>query len=124
MHPNVRILCTDDDADTRELLRLSLELKGFQVICAETAEQAVVLAQNSSFDLYILDNWMPRLDGDDLCRKLREFDSTTPILFYSGAASESDKAQAMACGAQGYIVKPAAFDELESAIRKLTLPKN
>src|ERR1700687_5654742 len=88
-----RILCTEDDADTRDLLRVVLEAEGFEVICAEDAAQAMSLATAEKFDLYVLDNWLPEVAGDDLCRKLREFDPVTPILFYSGAAYETDKAR-------------------------------
>jgi len=118
-HYKHRILCTEDDADTREILRLQLELEGFEVTCAEDSAQAISLATAEKFDLYLLNHWLPGLAGDVLCQKLRELDSTTPILFYSGAASDSDKARAMASGAQGYIVKPADPDELTSEIRRL-----
>ncbi len=114
-----RILCTEDDADTRDLLRILLELEGFEVICAQSAEQAISLASSKLFVLYLLDNWLPGIAGEDLCRKLREFDTTTPVLFYSGAAHESDKKSAMAAGAQAYVVKPADPDELISEIRAL-----
>jgi DNA-binding response OmpR family regulator len=117
-----RILCTEDDADTREILRLLLELHGFEVTCAENSVQAISFARAEKFDLYLLDNWMPEVAGDLLCQKLREFDSTTPILFYSGAAYESDKERAMSAGAQGYVVKPAASDELISEILRLIPP--
>ena len=119
-----RILCTEDDADTRDLLRLLLEAEGFEVICVEHAVQAISLAMTENFDLYLLDNWMPGLAGDLLCRKLREFDSTTPILFYSGAGDDSDKARAMEAGAQGYVVKPAHMNELTSEISRLIPPKS
>ena len=118
-----RILCTEDDADTRELLRLLLEAEGFKVTSADDAGHAISLAMAEDFDLYLLDNWIQGLAGDLLCRKLREFDSTTPILFYSGAAFESDKARAMEAGAQGYIVKPAYPNELTSEILRLISPK-
>ena len=114
-----RILCTEDDGDTRVLLRLLLALQGFEVICAENAKHAISLARSSSFDLYLLDHWLPDIAGDVLCTKFREFDPLTPILFYSGAAYESDKARAMAAGAQGYVVKPADPDELVSEILRL-----
>ena len=98
---NPRILSTEDDADTRDVLKLLLEMVGFDVTCAEDSAQAITLATAQKFDLYLLDNWMPGMAGDLLCQKLRELDSTTPILFYSGAATEADKARAMAAGAQG-----------------------
>jgi DNA-binding response OmpR family regulator len=114
-----RILCTEDDADTREVLRLLLEMEGFDVTCAEDSQQALSFARAEKFDLYLLDNWVPAITGDHLCQALREFDSTTPVLFYSGAASEVDKARAMASGAQGYLVKPAELEELTAEIRRL-----
>jgi two-component system OmpR family response regulator len=114
-----RILCTEDDADTRDLLRIVLEAAGFEVICAEGAAQAMSLATAAKFDLYLLDNWLPEMTGDDLCRKLRELDPLGPILFYSGVATESDKARAIAAGAQGYLVKPVDPDDLISEILKL-----
>lgn len=89
--------------------------------CAENSAQAIRLATAEKFDLYLLDNWLPEMTGDLLCRKLREFDSTTPVLFYSGAATEPDKARAMASGAQAYVVKPAHPDELISEILRLIL---
>ena len=118
-----RILCTEDDTDTREVLRMLLELEGFEVTCAEDSAQAIRLAKAEKFDLYLLDHWMPEMAGDLLCLKLREFDSTTPILFYSGAATDADKARAMASGAQGYVVKPADPEELTAEIRRLLLTK-
>ena len=115
-NPKGRILFTENDADTRDLLGLLLKLEGFEVIYTEAAEQALSLASTNQFDLYLLDNWALGLAGEDLCRKLRECDPTTPILFYSGTAHESDVAGAMAAGAQGYVVKPADSDELISQI--------
>lgn len=117
-----RLLCTEDDPDTREVLRLLLELEGFEVTCAEDFEQALHFAKSEKFDLFLLDNWLPGINGDLLSKKLREFDSTTPILFYSGAATAVDKARAMAAGAQGYVVKPADPDELTAEIRRLIHP--
>jgi DNA-binding response OmpR family regulator len=114
-----RILSTEDDPDTRDLLRLLLQLEGFELVYADNAEETLSLARTSHFDLYLLDNWVPGLAGEDLCRKLRQFDQTTPILFYSGAGHESDKDGAIAAGAQGYVVKPANPDELTAQIHAL-----
>jgi DNA-binding response OmpR family regulator len=114
-----RILCTEDDADTREVLRLLLELEGFVVTCAEDSDQALRFAKSEKFDLFLLDNWLPGMDGDHLCQELRQMDASIPILFYSGATAPADRALAMAAGAQGYVVKPATPDELTSEIRRL-----
>lgn len=117
--PERRILCTEDDADTLEFLRVLLEMEGFEVTRADDAAQALSLAKAEKFDLYLLDNWLPDMDGTSLCQTLREFDSTTPILFYSGAATPADRARAIAAGAQGYLIKPARLDELISEIKRL-----
>ena len=114
-----RILCTEDDADTLDLLRMLLELEGFEVISADNSANAISAARAEKFDLYLLDSWLPDTSGEVLCQRLREFDSTTPVLFYSGAATDADKARAMAAGAQGFIVKPADPDKLISEIKRL-----
>lgn len=117
--PPARILCTEDDSDTRELLVLELTNSGFEVVCVESAEEALTTAQLEFFDLYLIDGWLPGMSGDGLCQRIRNFDSRTPILFYSGAAFQSDKERAYASGAQGYVVKPAKDNELISEITRL-----
>ena len=117
--PKARILCTEDDADTRELIVMILSGEGFEVICTDRPDQALSLARSRSFALYLVDSWMPGVSGDELTRRIREFDSDTPILFYSGAAQESDKESARASGAQGYLVKPAGMDELVEEVARL-----
>lgn len=114
-----RILCTEDDADTRELIVFVLTEGGFDVDCTDTAAEAIDRAKSEPFDLYLVDNWMPGLSGPELTRKLREFDVKTPILFYSAAAFESDKENARLAGAQGYLVKPVEFSELTSEVARL-----
>ena len=117
--PLLRILCTEDDADTRELITFVLSRNQCEVVTAETPAMAIELARAGPFDLYLLDNWMPRMSGTELCGELRRFDSQTPILFYSGAAYPKDKADAYACGAQGYLVKPADHEELLAEVFRL-----
>jgi len=114
-----QILVTEDHADTRELLAFVLAKNNCKVILADNTDQALYLAQTNSFDLYLLDNWIVGGSGIVLCKKLRELDSTTPILFYSGAAYESDKQEAFASGAQAYLVKPVDIDELVETVRRL-----
>jgi DNA-binding response OmpR family regulator len=86
---------------------------------AENNDSALLLARSNQFDLYMIDNWMPGGSGIDLCKKLREFDSNTPILFYSGAAFDRDKQEAFASGAQGYLTKPVDSDELVKEVIRL-----
>lgn len=94
-------------------------LTGFEVTWVDRAEAALALAKESKFDFYLLDNWMPDMTGEALCRLLREFDPATPVLFYSGAEAQSDKVNAMAAGAQAYLVKPVDPALLVQTIRSL-----
>ncbi|MDX6445259.1 MAG: hypothetical protein QOH71_2333 [Blastocatellia bacterium] len=114
-----QILYTEDDADTRELVSYVLGRNNYRVMLAENNVSALLLARSSQFDLYMIDNWMPGGSGIDLCKKLREFDSHTPILFYSGAAHDRDKQEALSSGAQAYLTKPAGNDELIEEVFRL-----
>jgi DNA-binding response OmpR family regulator len=114
-----QILFTEDDADTRDLVSCLLGFSNYRVTVAENNGSALLLARSNQFDLYMIDNWMPGGSGIDLCKKLREFDSHTPILFYSGAAYDSDKQEAFSSGAQGYLTKPVDNDELVKEVFRL-----
>jgi DNA-binding response OmpR family regulator len=117
--PKRRILCTEDDQDTRDLLMLTFRMAGYEVFCTDTAAKTLDLLRNEKFDLCLMDNWMPDLSGEGLCKQIREFDSKTPILFYSGAAFDSDKERAMKAGAQGYLVKPISEGELVAEVARV-----
>jgi DNA-binding response OmpR family regulator len=104
---NPRVLYIEDHEDTRELVTLLLTQKSYEVITGATIESGIALATAGKFDLYLLDSWLPDGSGLDLCAKIREFDKTTPILFYSAAAYASDHDTALKCGAQAYLIKPS-----------------
>jgi DNA-binding response OmpR family regulator len=74
--------------------------------------------QTERFDLYLLDGSLPDLDGFELCRRMREFDPDTPILFFSGAAYVADKKQGIEAGADAYVIKPH-LDDLLVRIKQL-----
>jgi len=84
------------------LLRLAL----IESKTVGTAAQALSSIQAEHFDLYLLDAWLPDLDGFELCRRVRVFDSNTPILFFSVAAYEADKKRGIEAGANAYVIKP------------------
>lgn len=117
--PKGRILCTDDNPDTRELLFLMLQSGGHEVVCVERSEEALDLLKREKFDLIVLDNWMPQITGTDLARLIREFDKTRPILFYSAAAYEADKQAALDAGAQSYLTKPDGVEHLLEEVDRL-----
>ena len=117
--PKGRILCTEDHADTRELIIHVLTDEGFDVECADTAEDALRLARVGSFDLFLVDNWLPGMSGPGFTETVRKFNIKTPILFYSGAAQQKDRDEATAAGAQGYLVKPVGLEALIAEVSKL-----
>jgi DNA-binding response OmpR family regulator len=117
--PKGRILCTEDDTDTRDLLVFLLRNEGYDVTCSDNTEQTISLAKSQTFDLYLVDSWLSGGSGVTLTKDLREFDNKTPVLFYSGAAYESDKQKALNAGAQGYLVKPIAPEVLLEEVRRL-----
>jgi DNA-binding response OmpR family regulator len=114
-----RILCTEDDADTRDLVEMMLQQAGYRVDCTESSNQAVQFARDRIYDLILVDNWMPEMSGDQVTKAIRVFNASTPILYYSGAAYEADKQHARDAGAQGYLVKPDGISTLVAEVARL-----
>src|SRR5678815_5048554 len=114
-----RVLYIEDHEDTRELVTLVLEQKSIQVVTGSTIQSGVALAGSQRFDLYLLDSWLPDGSGLELCRLIRAFDKATPILFYSAAAYEMDRVEAIKSGAQAYLIKPSHPSELCSLVTSL-----
>ena|SRR5204863_6170955 len=114
-----RVLYIEDHDDTRELVTLVLEQRSYEVVTGATIESGVALAGSQQFDLYLLDSWLPDGSGLDLCKRIRQFDKATPILFYSAAAFEIDRDQALKSGAQAYLIKPSQPSELCNLVTSL-----
>ena len=114
-----RILCTEDDPDTRDLIMFTLRFAGYEVKCTNSPEETIALLRKEQFGLCLLDNWLPGVSGVELCERIRQFDARTPILFYSGAGYDADKQRAFKAGAQGYLVKPVLDDELIEEVSRL-----
>ena len=114
-----RVLYIEDHEDTRELVTIVLEQRSYEVVTGATIKSGVALAGSQHFDLYLLDSWLPDGSGLDLCRQIREFDKVTPILFYSAAAYEIDRDQAIKSGAQAYLIKPSHPAELCNMVTAL-----
>jgi DNA-binding response OmpR family regulator len=113
------VLYIEDHDDTRELVTLVLAERNYRVTTGSTIVDALKLANEHHFDLYMLDSWLPDGSGIDLCKRLRELNPGIPIMFLSGSAYEADKESAINSGAQGYLIKPADLDELCSEVSKL-----
>lgn len=105
-----RVLYAEDNKDSRDLIMITCEISGIEVITAETVAEAWRLAQSQPFDLYLLDTRFPDGDGLELCRRLRVFAPLAPILIYSGNAFEADRKNGLAAGATDYLTKPYMAD--------------
>ena len=116
MPSNPHVLSVDDDDEAGEMLSLLLRSQQIEVTCAQSAAEAWLKIKAECFDLYLLDAWLPQLDGFELCRQIRQYDAKTPILFYSGAAYDADKQKGMAAGANAYVTKP----DLDGLIETMT----
>ena len=114
-----RILFVEDHEDTRDLISFVLQQSHYEVATSATIDDSLKLARSGRFNLFIFDSWLPDGSGIDLCKKVREFDHCTPILFYSGAAFENDRKLALSSGAQAYLIKPVETSELLQAIKTL-----
>jgi len=91
-------------------------MSGLTVTACTSSIAALHAIKTGWFDLYVLDSYLPNIDGFELCRRIREFDQRTPILFYSGAAQQSEIQKAIGAGANAYVIKP----EIKQLLRKTT----
>ena len=116
-----RILYIDDDVDACEMLKFLLELEdeGHEVIAVSTVSKALVLIEEETFDLYILDQQMPVMTGIEICRLIRQTRPQIPIIFYSAMARDADRQAALAAGANEYLIKPNDLEKLTLTVRKL-----
>ena len=111
------LLVVDDDAELREALAELLELEEFRVVQAGTAAAGFDAAAAAKPDLLILDVDLPDGDGRDLCRRLRDAGTASPILMLTGAAEDADAIRGLDSGADDYVVKPFRFPVLLARIR-------
>jgi DNA-binding response OmpR family regulator len=116
-----KILIAEDDQDIRELVVLTLQFSGFDVVSVEDGSLAVEKAKTESFDLILMDVRMPRMTGYEACRRLKEMELTkdTPIIFLSAKGQETEIQTGLDAGATDYILKPFAPDTLVSTINKV-----
>src|SRR5688572_10593614 len=117
-----RILCVEDNRDSREMIATLLREanQDYDVTAVETAAEALALDGKGQFDLYILDIWLPGMDGVDLCRRLRDRGVTKPIMFFSAMGVQSkDKDYVLAAGADEFLVKSVDLDRFTDTVEEL-----
>ena len=115
----MRILVVDDDRAVRESLRRSLAFNGYQVDLAADGKEALDTVQQRRPDAMVLDVMMPRLDGLEVCRRMREAGDELPILVLTARDDVSDRVAGLDAGADDYLPKPFALEELLARLRAL-----
>ena len=115
----MRILVVDDDRAVRESLRRSLQFNGYQVDLAADGQQAIDAVGAQRPDAMVLDVMMPRLDGLEVCRRLRGTGDDLPILVLTARDAVSDRVAGLDAGADDYLPKPFALEELLARLRAL-----
>ena len=115
-----RVLVVDDDPPLRRMLARTLVAEGFEVTVAPDGGAALVAAERSAPDVIVLDVAMPALDGLAVCRRLRGKGLPTPILMLTARDAVPDRVAGLEAGADDYLVKPFAVQELIARLRALT----
>ena len=119
----MRILIVEDEKKIASFIKRGLKEEGYAVDIASDGEEGFFLAVTNPYDLIILDLMLPKMDGIKLCKTLREKKIRTPIMMVTALDAVSDKVGGLDSGADDYLTKPFAFEELLARIRAL-LRKN
>jgi two-component system, OmpR family, response regulator MprA len=117
--PRSRVLVVDDDRAVRESLRRSLEFNGYDVAMAGDGAEALAAISKAAPDVVVMDVMMPRLDGIEATRALRSAGSDLPILVLTARDSVGDRVEGLDAGADDYLTKPFALEELLARLRAL-----
>jgi DNA-binding response OmpR family regulator len=114
-----RVLIADDDADILALVAFRLERSGYEVLLATDGEEALRLAFEESPDLAVLDVMMPKMDGYEVTRRIRDNEATSrlPVILLTARAQQSDVDQGMLAGADDYVKKPFSPQELRARVQ-------
>jgi len=116
----MRILIAEDDASLTEALTHSLRQAGYAVNCVSTGPEADRAASSSEFDLLILDVGLPKMSGLEVLKRLRARQSNVPVLILTAMDGVEDCVRGLDLGADDYLAKPFALNELEARVRALT----
>ena len=119
-----RILIVDDDDEIRELLEFDVSQSGYFVDTAKDGMEGLNKALNNTYDLILLDVMMPKMNGFDVCKNIRQAKLAIPILMLTAKGTIDDKTEGFDCGADDYLVKPFDVQEVLLRIRVLLRRNN
>jgi len=115
----MRVLVVDDEPAVRQALERALRFEGYQTDTAEDGQAALAAHAERPADAIVLDVAMPRLDGLEMCRRLRAAGDHTPVLMLTARAAVNERVAGLDAGADDYLVKPFALEELLARIRAM-----
>lgn len=113
----MHILVIEDEKKIAHFIERGLKEDGYSVSVAYTGEEGLQLTTENNYDLIILDLMLPQMDGIEVCKKFRETDSKTPIIMLTAKEEIKDRVNGLDSGANDYLTKPFAFEELLARIR-------
>jgi len=116
---DMRVLIVEDEKKIAEFVKRGLKEEGYAVDIANDGENGFFLAKTNEYDIILLDIMLPKIDGVTLCRKIREGGVGSPVIMLTAKDSVEDKVQGLDSGADDYITKPFAFEELLARIRAI-----
>ena len=119
-----RILIVDDDDEIRELLEFDIGHSGYFVDTAKDGMEGLNKALNNTYDLILLDVMMPKMNGFDVCKNIRQAKLSIPVLMLTAKGTIDDKTEGFDCGADDYLVKPFDIQEVLLRIRVLLRRNN
>ena len=117
--PKNRVLVVEDDGAVRRAVERALTFEGYDVVTARDGAEALAIVLNDSIEAIVLDVMMPIVDGLEACRRIRARGDTTPILILTARTEISDRVAGLDAGADDYLVKPFALEELLARLRAL-----
>ena len=120
----MRILVIEDEKKIADFIKRGLKEEGFAVDLSQDGENGLFLAKTNNYDLILLDLMLPKLDGITLCKKLREDKILSPIIMLTAKDAVKDKVTGLDAGADDYLTKPFAFEELLARIRAILRKKD
>lgn len=119
MIPQMRLLLVEDEKGIADILKSGLEAESFCVDTALDGERGLFLARTNNYRLIILDYMLPKLNGREICKRIRQEEINVPILMLTVRTKVADKVDLLDLGADDYVTKPFLFDELMARIRAL-----
>ena len=116
---NQRVLVVEDDGAVRRAVERALSFEGYDVVTARDGAEALAIVLNDKIEAIVLDVMMPIVDGLEACRRIRARGDTTPILILTARTDVTDRVAGLDAGADDYLVKPFALEELLARLRAL-----